>query len=484
MDSRQKTHSGRSLRKQLLQWLLFPLLGLLVLDTTIIYGVAMNFVETAFDRALYETAFDVGQIIAKSGEDNAVFKLPQEAKELLLSDKLDHLYYNVTIDGVVVAGEPTLYEEIAPEDAASVEPVFDDTEIQGQPVRVVSMLLKVSPRFATQKVRIQIAETLNKRHQYAGDILTAIVAPQLLLILMAAAIVWFGVGRGLLPMRQLQSAMASRSPRDLSPVSLTRAPEEASALVDSINYLLNQLEKVLETQNRFIADAAHQLRTPLAGIMAQLEVAQRERDPQELQISLAQMATSMERLSHLVNQLLALARNQPEAARTLAMTNVDLNELVQQTTIEMAPAAVQKEIDIGFEGPEQPCYVEGDAQRLREMLSNLIDNGIRYTQRKGKLTVSLAQVGGEIRLSVEDNGPGIPLDEQEKVFERFHRVVSGGYPDGSGLGLAIVREIAHIHNASVSLASGAGGKGTCVQIVFAELAADGAVEGSAELAAT
>jgi two-component system sensor histidine kinase TctE len=280
--------------------------------------------------------------------------------------------------------------------------------------------------------------------------------------------------------------MALRSPRDLSPVSLTRAPEEASALVDSINYLLNQLEKVLETQNRFIADAAHQLRTPLAGIMAQLEVAQRELDPKELQVSLAQMASSMERLSHLVNQLLALARNQPEAARTLAMMCIDLNQLAQQATIEMAPAALQKEIDIGFEGQEQPCYIEGNAQRLHEMLSNLIDNAIRYTQRKGKVTVSLKHVDGTLQLLVEDNGPGIPPDEQEKVFERFHRVLSGEYPNGSGLGLAIVREIAHIHNASVSLMSGAGDKGTRVQIIFKELvtANHQSADGVTELPAT
>jgi len=457
---------SRSLRKQLLLWLLLPLLGLLVLDTTILYRVAMGFVQTAFDRALYESAYDVGQLVGKSGENDSVFKLPQEAKELLLSDKFDNLYYNIVADGAVVSGDARLHLQLSPEKSASKNTYYYDAQIDGKPVRMVSIPFKATIQSVPQNIRIQVAETLNKRHQYKGDILTAIIVPQLLLVLMAAAIVWFGVGRGLLPLQQLQSAVARRSPRDLSPVSLDRAPEEASALIDSINYLLNQLEKVLETQNRFIADAAHQLRTPLAGVLAQLELAQREQDPQELQISLAQMASSMERLSHLVNQLLALARNQPEAAKMLVMTRVDLNQIAQQTTTEMAPAAVQKEIDIGFEGLEHPCLVDGDAQRLREMVANLIDNAIRYTQRGGKLTVSLAEANGEVRLRVEDNGPGIPPDEQEKVFERFHRVGAGGHPNGSGLGLAIVREIAQIHNASISLTASAGGKGTCVQIVF------------------
>lgn len=458
--------ASQSLRKQLLLWLLLPLMGLLVLDTTILYRVAMGLVQRGFDRALYESAYDINQMIGKSGESNAVLKLPLEARKLLLSDKLDDLFYNIAVGGVVVSGDTKLSLTLPPDNPSSSETYFYDTEVDGKSVRVVSISSEATISSTPQNIRIQVAETLNKRHQYARDILTAIVTPQLLLVLMAAVIVWFGVGRGLLPLRELQTAVARRSPRDLRPVSLAKAPHEASALVDSINYLLNQLEKVLETQNRFIADAAHQLRTPLAGMLAQLELAQCERDPQELQMSLMQTASSMERLSHLVNQLLALARNQPEAAKILALAHIDLSDIAQQTTTEMVPSAVQKEIDIGFEGTITPCFMEGDAQRLREMLFNLIDNAIRYTPPGGKITVSLVNTGREAILTVEDNGPGIPLEEQEKVFERFHRVMTGDHPDGSGLGLAIVREIAHIHNANVSLMTGATGNGTNVQVVF------------------
>jgi len=458
--------ANRSLRKQLLLWLLLPLLGLLVLDTTVLYRVALGLVQRGFDRGLYESAYDINQQIGKSGESNAVLKLPREARKLLLSDKFDELYYNIAVEGIVVSGDTKLHLAPSPDNPSTGETYYYDSEVDGKPVRVVSISSEATIRSVPQNIRIQVAETLNKRHQYVRDILTAIVAPQLLLVLMAAVIIWFGVGRGLLPLQELQTAVARRSPRDLSPVSLARAPHEASALVDSINYLLNQLEKVLETQNRFIADAAHQLRTPLAGMLAQLELAQSERDPQELQMSLMQITSSMERLSHLVNQLLALARNQPEAAKTLVLAKVDLSDIAQQTTTEMVPSAVQKEIDIGFEGPVTSCFIEGDAQRLREMLSNLIDNAIRYTPSGGKITVSLIDSGREAILAVEDNGPGIPLEEQEKVFERFHRVMTGEHPNGSGLGLAIVREIAQIHNANVSLMTGAAGNGTNVQVVF------------------
>jgi len=461
--------TGHSLRKQLLLWLLLPLLALLVLDTTILYRLSMGFVQSAFDRSLYESAYDVGQLIGKNSENDSVFNLPQEAKELVLSDKFDNLYYNIVVDGEVVAGDSKLSLDLMPSKFAGSGTYYFDIEVDGNPMRMVSIPFKATVRSEPRNIRIQVAETLNRRHQYTGDILFAIIVPQLLLVLLAAAIVWFGVGRGLLPLRELQSEVASRSPRDLSPVNLARSPEEASALVDSINYLLKQLEKVLETQNRFIADAAHQLRTPLAGILAQLELAQNESDPKELQMSLAQMAGSMERLSHLVNQLLALARNQPEAARTLCMVQIDLSEIAHQTAMEMVPAAVQKEIDIGFEGMEQGCFVAGDKQRLRELLFNLIDNAIRYTPRGGKVTVSIHHENGQVRLRVEDNGPGVPPDEQEKVFERFHRVVAGDHPNGSGLGLAIVREITHIHNADIALGAGADGNGTCVQVVFQEL---------------
>jgi len=234
---------------------------------------------------------------------------------------------------------------------------------------------------------------------------------------------------------------------------------------------MQQLKNVLESQNRFIADAAHQLRTPLAGMQAQLELAQDENDPQELQKSLAKTGRSIERLSHLVNQLLMLARNQPEVMRTLEMHAVNLDQLAQEVTMDMVPTALLKSIDLGFDSQHQALWVNGDALRLKEMLYNLIDNAIRYSQQGAKVTVAVTSADNQVVLKVIDNGPGIPLDEREKVFERFHRVI-GSQQEGSGLGLAIVMEIAQIHHAEVSLTESQKGKGVCISIQFQRIVAE------------
>ncbi|NBO10430.1 MAG: sensor histidine kinase [Methylophilaceae bacterium] len=238
-------------------------------------------------------------------------------------------------------------------------------------------------------------------------------------------------------------------------------------LVDSVNTLMRQLEGVLNSQNRFIADAAHQLRTPLAGAQAQLELALAESNPEQHEKQLQQVNDSLDRLSHTISQLLSLARNQQEALQKIALHPIDLNQLAQEVTTNMVPTAIKKQIDLGFESHE-PTMILGDANRLKEMIYNLIDNALLYTPAGGKVTVSAKREAGEIVLSVEDNGPGIPKDERENVFERFHRVMGTGQ-EGSGLGLAIVKEIAEIHQASIEIVDDPKQKGLNIQINFAEV---------------
>jgi len=283
-----------------------------------------------------------------------------------------------------------------------------------------------------------------------------------LLILLAAVIVWYAVGRGLRSLSRLEASVAARSHLDLSPVQDPDAPAEAQPLVSAINALLQRLEGVLNAQNRFIADAAHQLRTPLAGLKAQIALASRQNSLEDVRHSLNQLEIGAEQLTHLVNQLLSLALNETGADRSLKLVPLDLNALAQSITGEWISVAVKKGIDLGFESAGVPVWVDGDALRLTELLKNLLDNALRYTPNNGTVTV---RIRPDLTLEVEDNGPGIPEEEKARVFERFHRLL-GHQADGSGLGLAIVKEIAEIHGATVTVQDGINGHGSCFSVMF------------------
>jgi two-component system sensor histidine kinase TctE len=244
-------------------------------------------------------------------------------------------------------------------------------------------------------------------------------------------------------------------------------PTEVMILVNSVNSLMRQLESILSAQNRFIADAAHQLRTPLAGAQAQLELALLESNPEQHQQLLERVSESMGRLSHTITQLLSLARNQQDATYNTVMSPVNLNQIAQEVTTEMVPTAIKKGLDLGFETDTQNMMILGETKRLKEMLYNLVDNALLYTPAGGKVTVKIQREAGEIVLSVIDNGPGIPKDEREKVFERFHRIMDSGH-EGSGLGLAIVMEIVQLHQANIEISDDPLKKGLNIQVSFAE----------------
>ena len=444
----------RSLRHNLLSWLLTPLLALLILSAIAAYGIALNFARDAFDRSLYESAYDIAQLVRKSAIDGQPpFNLPREARELILSDQYDETYYNIRDEkDALLSGEKSL----APPPLAvgkhklSLEGVFYDAIMSGKPVRVASRPFILEENGESHRINIQVAETLNKRSTLSRQILTGLILPQLLLVILAGGIVWFSVGRGLRPLQRLEESVAARSHLDLRPLHSPEAPAEAQPLIRAINALLERLERVLNAQNRFIADAAHQLRTPLAGLKAQIALASRQKTLEDAQLSLNQLEIGAERLTHLVNQLLSIARNEPGADRSVNMQPLDLNALAQEVTGEWLNIAVKRDIDLGFEGCEHSVWVLGDQLRINELLNNLIDNALRYTHKGGSITVRVTESG---ILEVEDNGPGIPKEERERVFERFHRLL-GNEAEGSGLGLAIVKEIADMHNASVTIYDG------------------------------
>jgi two-component system sensor histidine kinase TctE len=291
------------------------------------------------------------------------------------------------------------------------------------------------------------------------------VLPQGLLIVLAGLAVWYGVGRGLAPLSALRREIESRSERDLSALPEEQTPQEVRPLIHAINDLLARLGAAIATQQRFIADAAHQLRTPVAGIKTQTELALRQKRPDEVQATLKQLHNATEQTARLVNQLLSLARTEPVGGRVQNSEPVDLVRLARDATTEWVPRALDRKIDLGFDSPLDAARVEGDAFMLKEMLNNLLDNAVRYTQPGGQVTVRVEPAAGAMALTVEDNGPGIPEPERERVFERFYRVLGSG-ADGCGLGLAIVREIALSHGGEASIAIGANGAGTVARIVL------------------
>ena len=274
-----------------------------------------------------------------------------------------------------------------------------------------------------------------------NEILIDVILPQLVLIVIAGLVLWVGVARGLAPLRALQQAVAARSHLDLSPVEVAHVPGEVHPLLSAVNDLMARLDDVLSFQNRFIADAAHQLRTPVAGLKAHIEVALREDDPAQTRQSLAHLYTGVERMSRLVAQLLSLARNEPATVRRIAFAPIDLSRLAFDVTMEWVPEAYRKHIDLGFEGAKTPATIHGDtdaADRAHQQPARQRDP---LQPRRRPRDRSRRRQPASPALSVSDDGPTIPVEERERVFERFHRLL-GAHADGSGLGLAIVREIA------------------------------------------
>jgi two-component system sensor histidine kinase TctE len=270
--------------------------------------------------------------------------------------------------------------------------------------------------------------------------------PQFFVLPIAVMLIWFGLSRGISPINALQKRLRARRPDDLSAIDENAAPTEIAPLITAMNDLLKRLSTNVLTQQRFVADAAHQLKTPLAGLRTQAELAMREATSGETQASLKHIVAGTIRATRLVNQLLLMAN--AENTGSVGMTDVDLNAIAREQTLEWVDQSISTGIDLGLDSLDEPILVRGQPLLLAEALNNLIDNALRYTPAPGQVTVSVRRHLTHITLAVEDTGPGIAPEERERVFDRFYRVL-GTRADGSGLGLAIVREIAMRHQASI-----------------------------------
>ncbi|HEV7393087.1 MAG TPA: sensor histidine kinase N-terminal domain-containing protein, partial [Burkholderiales bacterium] len=460
------TGKQTTLRRQVLAWLCWPLLVLWSVSSIIDYDIANRFVNLAYDRALLEAALDIGRQV-KVMQDRIYVDLPEVAVQMLQSRESGRLYYVVTGPrNEYITGEPDLPP---PPDPFSGRVNYYDETYHSRPVRIVTLQLPVETGKSEGMVMVQVAENRAARDEFARQILFRMVLPQALLILVTALTLWYAVGRGLAPLGALRREIENRSHRDLSALPEQQAPQEVRPLIRAMNQLLERLSLTLAAQQRFIADAAHQLRTPIAGLKTQTELALRQTPPGEAHSTLRQLRSAAEQTTRLVNQLLSLARAEPPVGRVQITDVIDLRQLIRDVTSEWVPRAIERNVDLGFDAESQVAAVQGDPFLLREMLNNLLDNAVRYTQPGGQVTVRVGRVKNGAMLSIEDNGPGIPDSERLRVFERFYRVLGTG-AEGCGLGLAIVSEIAQSHGAQVTLTPGTGGVGTIATIVFPAIA--------------
>ncbi len=453
------------LQRKLLAWLLGPLAALLVLDTAAAYWNAVRVSNLAYDRALVEIGREI-VLHARPAGGRPVLDLSEAAGKVLLLDQDDLIFYRVAAqDGTPLGGDADMPP---PRGMQAARTRFYGETVRGRAVRmmVAWMPVETAPDAAPLLVQVQVAETLNKRSRLAWEMLATVVLPQLLLIVMATAVVWFGVSRGLAPLQRLRRAVSDRSHLDLSPIDTHAVPGEVRPLVDEVNELMARLKRTFDFQNRFVADAAHQLKTPVSGLKAQIELALRETDAERVRHSLAQLYLSADRLSRLVRQLLSLARNEPGALASMQLQPLDLNAYALEVSMEWVPQAIKRGIDLGFEGAGRAQTIDADRDRLRELINNLIDNAIRYSHAGGRVTVRVEPgADGHCRLSISDDGPGIPVQERARIFERFHRLL-GTQEDGSGLGLAIVSEIATLHGARITLEEDTDGVGNTFSVFF------------------
>jgi two-component system sensor histidine kinase TctE len=451
-----------SLHDRLMNWLLTPLFLLWLFSTVAGYVATLNYASQPYDRALLERAQSLAtQMKLGSGKERLDFKptLPAGGAP----GEQDRVYYSVSDqEGRLLAGNADLARPISYR-GGKTGPLFSNAEHGGEKTRMVSLVYPGPP--GSPLFQLHMSETTHQRQASIRGIFANIVIPQLLLIVIAVGAVWYALKQGLEPLERLRQDVTLRHRDDLSRLDETRAPAEVRPLINAVNDLLDRLKQVMLAQQRFVADAAHQLRTPFAGLKTQTELALRENEPERKQYALQQILTSAMRGNHLVNQLLALARNEPGGQGAETFAPLDLNRLAQECTANWVPLALEKGMDFGFEGISRFAPLRGDAASLTEMLGNLLDNAIRYTQTGGQVTVSVDYEHGGAVLRVSDNGPGIAPPHRERVFERFYRVLGSGQ-SGSGLGLAIVAEVAKRHGATISLSAGPDGKGTLVAVRF------------------
>jgi two-component system, OmpR family, sensor histidine kinase TctE len=442
----------RSLFGEILDWMLAPLLFIWPISIAVTHYFANSVASYPYDQALREHVTAISRQI-KFVDARPQIALSGSARALLRSDEIDSIYFHVLGPrNKLLAGDKELPILKTDEVSTQEEPgevYFRDDDYNGQDLRIAYMYMAEPEMARSRWILIEVGETMEKRAQLSNKIIASVILPQFVIIPLAVILVWFGLSQGLRPLTRLRERIEARREADLSPIAARRVPEELRPLTEAFNAMLARMQHNVDVQRRFIADAAHQMRTPLTGLKMQAQLAMRQNDPAELRYALQQIATSVDRASHLINQLLALARAEASEHSQQALLPLDLNQLLREIVEEWVMQALDRYIDLGYE-PAGAVKIMGNAFLLREMINNLIDNALRYTPDGGRVTCRVVAQGDFALLEVEDSGIGIAEEDAQRVFERFYRV-EGTDVEGSGLGLAIVREIAELHGAAASL---------------------------------
>lgn len=447
-----------SLKRQLLVWLLLPQLVLWLMGGVLAFRVALSYAEKAIDQSLTQSVRSLARQVKPLGS-GLLIDFPRAAQDIMEQDPNDRVTYMVSSPpGSFLLGNGKLP---GPNNALRIpqnEPVLYEVLIDGKPMRIASIDLSFGDGFTDQTMRVQVAKSLVAQQRIARELVRDVLFPLLILGAVLSVLVYEGIRRGLAPLERLESQLAHRTTASLSPIEMTQAPEEVHSLANALNQLLTTLRRSLSQEKRFLNDAAHQLRTPLAGLISQTELAMQEKDPEALQQRLTKVHTGALRSAHLVHQLLSLARTEAE----VALRPVDVAALAREVAREWTPRALSAGVDLGYEG-EDTLVVPGDKLLLREALSNLIDNAVRYAGPASKVTLRTQVRDGQCILEVEDNGPGLNVTDREHMFERFWR--ASELPGGCGLGLSIVSEIAKRHGGN-AVALAAEPQGLHIQLVL------------------
>ncbi len=449
-----------SLRAKLLRLLVIPLVTLNLIAAGVAYWLAWIPAQTALDQSLADAAWALVPHVQDSGS-SLELELSYQAEQVLRVDHFDEVYFVVRdASGKTIAGDLD-FPALQVPDKLNVYVAYG-SRMRGEDVRAITLRTVV----AGETILIGVAETRIKRQQIRLRILWSLLALELLLVVLIPTLIWFGLNQGFLPLQKIREDLDRRKPDDLSSLPMQGAPQEIAPFIRAINGLLDRAQDSARAKQDFLANVAHQLRTPLAGFKAQLEwLQQRQRNDVEASSSIELMMASTERMVRQANQLLALARSEPGDFERRRLEKLSLDKLVAESVQQFVEEAAKKNIDIGFD--LQPTEVAGDAFLLRDLIDNLVDNAIRYSPVGAAVTVScFRDEDGEGAgvLKVEDNGPGIPASEKDKVFSRFYRLDKT--QPGSGLGLAIVRDIAIDHGAVIDVQPGPSGVGTVFLVRF------------------
>ncbi|HAT33078.1 MAG TPA: sensor histidine kinase [Janthinobacterium sp.] len=468
-----------SLRSALLRWLLIPLLILVALNAVSVYRNALAAADVAYDRSLLASTRALAERVSIVA-GKVVADVPYVALDSFETDTLGRIYYKVTgLGGETVSGYgdlPPVPANVPRSEAYPALVRFYQADYNGQPIRIAALLQPVYDDSMRGIALIQVGETLDARRGLSNQILFDTLLWQAGLVLAVATLVWFAVRLVLRPLMRIRGVLETRALSDLSDVDPALVHREVRPLVSAMNGSMARLQSLIASQRRFIADAAHQLRTPLTVLKTQAELALRacERhhdEPAALRDIVHSMAATTDATVNLANRLLTLARIE-HGAEGGAMAPLSLRALARRVGLEMAPAAVHRRIDLSLDA-EREAWVTGQELLLHELLANLVDNALRYTAPGGSVSLRVRAGAGKVELEVEDNGPGIDAAERERVFAPFYRAAATleVNPGGAGLGLAIVRDIAALHGAAIALSDGAGGRGLKVRVTFASGAA-------------